>query len=80
MEKRQTIIVKAGLCSECGNTFVVTLDEYLHKRNRGMEMPKRCKACRRERRLHPDPYEGIYSTFYSYPPTRGHRHKVHGGV
>ena len=80
MEDWENLVARNSRCLECGAAFQITLGEFISKLDSGMSLPRRCKACRRERRKHPDQYAGLYGSFSSYPSTKGHRHKVHGGV
>ena len=73
-------IVRQTQCVECGAVFPISLEELIPKVNNGMKMPKRCKNCRRKNREHPNPYHWLRTILYQYPSTKGHRHKVHGGV
>lgn len=80
MEEWKNLVARNSRCLECGASFQITLGEFISKLDNGMSLPRRCKACRRDRRNHPNPYAGLYGSFSSYPSTRGHRHKVHGGL
>lgn len=72
--------VRTERCLQCGGKFEISLEEFIHKLDNGMKLPKRCKKCRRKNRLHPDPYLGIRQIIHQYPSTKGHRQTVHGGV
>lgn len=37
-------------CRDCGNTFTLTVDEQNWFREKGLELPKRCKSCRQKRK------------------------------
>lgn len=37
-------------CKDCGNPFYITYDEEKWYTNKGLNIPKRCKACRNKRR------------------------------
>lgn len=37
-------------CKECGETFVLTVDDQKWYKNKGFTEPKRCKSCRALRR------------------------------
>ena len=71
--------VRIENCIDCGNEFIIVLEEIIQKTESGMRLPKRCVACRKKRRYERDPYAGWLSTLGKYPATKGHRHSVHGG-
>ena len=73
-------VVRKEQCVECGAVFTISLEEFIYKLDNGMKLPKRCKDCRRRNRDHANPYHGIRQIMRQYPATKGHRHKVHGGV
>lgn len=72
-------IVRIETCVDCGDEFIINLEEFIKKTESGMRLPQRCIACRKERRYERDPYAGWLSTLGRYPATKGHRHSVHGG-
>lgn len=74
-------IAKKDVCADCGREFIITMGEFIDKLQCDMQLPKRCKQCRtyRRRQRATNPYEGLSTTFYWYPVTKGHRHTVHGG-
>ena len=80
MESWENLVVRNARCVECGVSFQISLGEFISKLDNGMSLPKRCRKCRQQRRKYPDPYSGLYGSFGSYPSTKGHRHKVHGGI
>lgn len=71
--------VGRNTCIDCGEEFIISLEEFIKKTDSGMKLPKRCPACRRKKRLQPDVYAGWMQTMGQYPATKGHRHSVHGG-
>ena len=73
-------VVRKEQCVECGAVFTISLEEFIYKPDNGMKLPKRCKDCRRRNRDHANPYHGIRQIMRQYPATKGHSHKVHGGV
>lgn len=72
-------MVRAEKCTDCNQEFYISLDEFIHKTESRMNLPKRCSNCRRKRRKKSNPYAGLFSTMHQYPATKGHRHKIHGG-
>ena len=72
-------VVRHEKCKQCGCMFTISLEEFIHKVDNGMKLPKRCKECRKKNRKNPDLYEGLRSIMRIYPSTKGHRHTVHGG-
>lgn len=38
-------------CKDCGNDFIITIDDQLFYQNLGYSLPVRCKACRHKRRV-----------------------------
>lgn len=72
-------VVREEQCIDCGSVFKISLDEFIHKLDNGMKLPKRCKDCRRKNRYSKNPYHGIHQVMYQYPTTKGHCHQVHGG-
>ena len=54
--------VRIENCIDCGNEFIIVLEEFIQKTESGMRLPKRCVACRKKRRYERDPYAGWLST------------------
>ena len=54
--------VRIENCIDCGNEFIIVLEEFIQKTESGMRLPKRCIACRKKRRYERDPYAGWLST------------------
>ena len=54
--------VRIENCIDCGNEFLIVLEEFIQKTESGMRLPKRCVACRKKRRYERDPYAGWLST------------------
>lgn len=50
MSKKQQEDVITVECKECGNTFEITKEEQDWYKEKGFELPKRCRNCRKERR------------------------------
>lgn len=48
-------IVRIETCVDCGDEFMIDLEEFIQKTESGMRLPKRCVACRKKRR-----YEKIH--------------------
>lgn len=80
MESWEKFVARKTACIDCGEPFQILLGEFIGKLDNGMSLPKRCPRCRNKRRMHPDIYAGLYGSMGSYPATKGHRHKVHGGA
>ena len=40
-------IVRIETCVDCGNEFMIDLEEFIQKTESGMRLPKRCVACRK---------------------------------
>ena len=38
-------------CKDCGNDFIITVDDQLFYQNLNYSLPVRCKACRHKRRV-----------------------------
>ncbi len=74
------MIVRIEQCKDCGKLFTIELAEFIHKLDNGMKLPRRCLCCRREKRVYPNPYAGMYQVMKAYPATKGHRQRVHGGL
>ena len=55
-------IVRIETCVDCGDEFMIDLEEFIQKTESGMRLPKRCVACRKKRRYERDPYAGWLST------------------
>lgn len=72
--------VRKEKCVDCGCIFVIPLEEFLYKLDHNMKLPKRCTSCRKKNRQKPNPYHGLRQTMHQYPSTKGHRHRIHGGV
>ena len=75
----ETHVIGNAFCVNCSTAFEITHEETISKLSKGMRLPKRCKECRKTRRDKTNPHLGLYSIFFSYPATKGHRHQVHGG-
>ena len=43
-------IVRIETCVDCGDEFIINLEEFIKKTESGMRLPKRCVACRKKRR------------------------------
>ena len=54
--------VRIENCIDCGNEFIIVLEEFIQKTESGMRLPKRCVVCRKKRRYERDPYAGWLST------------------
>lgn len=54
--------VRIENCIDCGNEFIIVLEEFIQKTESGMRLPKRCVVCRKKRRYARDPYAGWLST------------------
>lgn len=39
--------VRIENCIDCGNEFIIVLEEFIQKTESGMRLPKRCVACRK---------------------------------
>lgn len=48
-------IVRIETCVDCGDEFIINLEEFIKKTESGMRLPKRCVACRKKRRCERDP-------------------------
>lgn len=72
-------MVRESKCVECNQVFYISLEEFIHKTDAEMKLPKRCLDCRRLRRKNTNPFDDLFSTMRQYPITKGHRHRVHGG-
>ena len=42
--------VRIENCIDCGNEFIIVLEEFIQKTESGMRLHKRCVACRKKRR------------------------------
>lgn len=40
-------IVRIETCVDCGDEFMIDLEEFIQKTESGMRLPKRCVACRK---------------------------------
>ena len=40
-------IVRIETCVDCGDEFIINLEEFIKKTESGMRLPKRCIACRK---------------------------------
>lgn len=49
-------------CVQCHKEFLLTSQERTMYFRLGYSLPKRCPTCRKQRREHPDPYDGWKST------------------
>lgn len=52
-------IVRIETCVDCGDEFMIDLEEFIQKTESRMRLPKRCVACRKKRRCERDPYAGF---------------------
>lgn len=59
-------------CVDCGRNFEITNNQYDYFVGRGLEIPKRCLACR-EAKKNPH-YDGEYNNLYSAPRSVGSSH------
>ena len=50
----------ALLCVDCGTEFVFTADEQRYFRSKQLSIPKRCPACRAERRARLVPDRAVH--------------------
>ena len=41
-------IVRIETCVDCGDEFMIDLEEFIQKTESGMRLPKRCVACRKK--------------------------------
>ena len=57
-------------CVECGRGFILSYDEQRWYRDRGWQIPKRCKTCRSRRRRECDSGNMGISSPPSHPPSR----------
>ena len=56
-------IVRIETCVDCGDEFMIDLEEFIQKTESGMRLPKRCVACRMQILLERYAYSEIGGTF-----------------
>ena len=44
-------IVRIETCVDCGDEFMIDLEEFIQKTESGMRLPKRCVACRKKTQI-----------------------------